>query len=142
MIVDPETGEVLLEEAIGIFKCSNNIAEYRGVILSLKKALDLGVEDLTIHSDSQLVVNQINGDWEPKNETLISLREKVWEIASSLSSAEIVWVPREKNVMADALCTEKLEEIYPLEKWQIYREKLEREQGHGPGHTSPIGRGT
>lgn len=119
-------GAVLIEEATGIILaersrvlplCSNNIAEYEGVILVIESAIELGVVDLKIHSDSQLIVNQTNGSWKVKDKKLRSLREKVWELASEIpGDLEICWVRREKNHRADHLCRIALKSFHRGER--------------------------
>ena len=105
VISDPKSGDVLMERSRVLPLCSNNIAEYEGVILALEMAIDLEAEDLRIHSDSQLIVNQTNGKWKIKENKLIALRSRVWELGKQIpGDLEIVWVRREKNHRADHLC--------------------------------------
>lgn len=84
--------------------CSNNIAEYRGVILALEKAFTLQVSHLAIFSDSKLIVHQTQGQWRIKQSSLIPLRDKVWELGTLFESVDIDWIPREENTKPDRLC--------------------------------------
>lgn len=88
--------------------CSNNIAEYIGVILALNLGLENDVDDLTIFSDSQLIVSQVNGEWKIKVPEFRTLRSQIWTLGMKFNSVELLWNPREDNVEADALCTEML----------------------------------
>lgn len=85
-------------------RTTNNVGEYSGLLLCLRLAKRLGVEALQIHSDSQLIVNQVLGDWKCKDPELNKLREKVYESAKPFRSLTISWVPREENKEADELC--------------------------------------
>lgn len=83
---------------------TNNIAEYEAVILAIEKALEAGVTDLTINSDSQLIVNQTLGKYVVKFPHLKELRDKIWELGNSFEKITIQWVPREQTKRPDKLC--------------------------------------
>jgi ribonuclease HI len=83
---------------------TNNVGEYSGLILAIRLAKELGVEALRIRSDSKLIVEQVNGRWKCKDDRLRQLRHLVWREAQAFHSIEIVWIPREENIEADALC--------------------------------------
>ena len=51
--------------------CSNNIAEYQAHILGLQMAMEIGIKDLDVYGDSQLVINQLLDEWEVKKENLV-----------------------------------------------------------------------
>lgn len=105
VIAVADSGSVIAERSKVLPLCSNNVAEYEGVILTLETAISLEAEDLTIRSDSQLIVNQTNGEWKVKQDDLRSLRDKVWELGKQITGdLQIVWVRREKNHRADHLC--------------------------------------
>lgn len=83
---------------------SNNRAEYTALIEAVKKCIEIGGDgkSLYIRSDSQLVVNQLNGSWLVKSPNMLPL----WEEARKLLTGRdffIQWIPREENVEADAL---------------------------------------
>jgi ribonuclease H / adenosylcobalamin/alpha-ribazole phosphatase len=106
IVFDPDSGEILAQEARRIWKCSNNIAEYMGAALAIELAKQLGVVNLTIHSDSQLIVNQIMGRWRVKDQNLLAIRRKLIPVIKTFDHFEIKWIPRERNKDADAMCTE------------------------------------
>ena len=90
---------------------SNNIAEYRGLLLavnSLDPLLDFtsDVDRIEFRADSQLLVNQMTREWRCKDENLIALQHKIREILAFYSGIVIsyVWYPREENREADYLC--------------------------------------
>jgi ribonuclease H / adenosylcobalamin/alpha-ribazole phosphatase len=87
---------------------TNNVGEYSGLLLCLRCAKRLGVEALEIHSDSMLIVNQVNAKWKCRDPTLQELRNLVWQEAQDFVKLSISWVPREENSRADALCREAI----------------------------------
>jgi len=95
----------VLSRYLGIH--TNNYAEYTGLITAVKYASELGYDQVKIHSDSLLVVNQINGLWKVKSAEIRPLREKAyqWLYGEYLGWWELVWVPRKKNALADHYCT-------------------------------------
>jgi len=89
---------------------TNNEAEYTGLIVGLEKAKDLGIKELNIKGDSNLVVNQIQGNWKVKSPNLVSYYEQAKKLINNLSYFKINWIPREENKLADAeanLCMDK-----------------------------------
>lgn len=105
VIMDKETGEVVLEHGQGIGKATVNEAEYSAVIFALYWALEHGAEILDVKSDSQLIVNQINGKWKVSKNG-VHLRDYLNEVKDArkgLLSFGISWVPREENRVADLL---------------------------------------
>jgi ribonuclease HI len=96
-----------------ISKClgatTNNQAEYRAIIAGLEKAAGLGVKQVELNSDSQLVVEQICGRYKIKNTALRSLYQEVVKLIGSLESFKITYIPRERNKAADALANQALD---------------------------------
>ena len=85
---------------------SNNIAEWRGLEAGLRwlSCWRSPVEHLTIVGDSQLVLNQLRGDWRCKKAHLGKLRDTCQKILSEAGwEWTATWVPREQNAEADAL---------------------------------------
>ncbi len=95
---------VVAEQALRLeFPASNNMAEYEALVAGLKLAKELGVEDLKAFSDSQLVVNQIVGDFEARDPTMQKYLQKVRNLTSTLDSFHIQHVARSENLRADQL---------------------------------------
>jgi ribonuclease HI len=92
------------EYAVRLTPLTNNEAEYKGVILAIEKAIELGVTDLTIFSDSQLVVRQLNGIYKTENVSLAHLMAEAIRLAHQLGKIAIEWVPRTKTKRPDYLC--------------------------------------
>ncbi len=89
--------------------CTNNVAEYKALILGIDKALNLGCRKLAIHLDSELIVRQIEGRYKVKNEGLKPLFTQVKGLLSSLSHWTITHVPRAKNARADQLANKGID---------------------------------
>jgi len=80
---------------------TNNQAEYYGMIKALERARDLGINKINLFSDSQLVVNQMNGIYKVKNQELAPLHKQLKELANSFEGISFDYVPRELNKIAD-----------------------------------------
>jgi len=93
---------------IGI--ATNNQAEYTGFLRGLERCRDLGIDHVTLLSDSELVVNQMNGKYKVKNAELAPLHQQVKELADSFESIEFAYVPREMNKIADSEVNRILDE--------------------------------
>ncbi|XP_038971180.1 uncharacterized protein LOC120104330 [Phoenix dactylifera] len=95
---------VVAEQALRFeFPASNNVAEYEALVARLKLAKELKVEDLKVFSDSQLVVNQILGDFETMEPSMQKYLQKVRNLTSTLSSFNIQHISRSENLRADQL---------------------------------------
>ncbi len=94
-------------EAIGV--ATNNVAEYSGLVAGLTKAVELGVAELEVISDSELMVRQMTGDYRVKNEGLKPLFEKASGLASRIGKVSYRSVRREQNKLADRLVNEALD---------------------------------
>lgn len=89
---------------------TNNQAEYMGFKRGLERARDLGIGKIHLFSDSQLVVNQMNGVYKVKNRELAPLHEEVKALADSFERISFNYVPRELNKVADGEVNRVLDE--------------------------------
>jgi ribonuclease HI len=80
---------------------TNNQAEYYGMIKGLERASELGINKVNINSDSQLVVNQMNGFYKVKNQELAPLHEQLKGLADSFERVSFHYIPRALNAEAD-----------------------------------------
>ena len=94
-------GTVVEKSGQYIGVATNNQAEYTGFLRGLERCTDLGINKIVLMSDSQLVVNQMNGKYKVKNQELAPLHQQVRELADSFESIQFVYVPRELNKTAD-----------------------------------------
>ena len=97
-------GRPPVEEYGTLGKETNNVAEYTALIKALEKAKALGLSRLRIHSDSELLVKQVNGEYRVKNEDLKSLSEEAKGLIRHFKSVTLSHVRREQNKRADELC--------------------------------------
>ncbi|MDY6780910.1 MAG: ribonuclease HI family protein [Halobacteria archaeon] len=91
-------------ERIG--EATNNEAEYEALIRGVEAAHELGYDEVEAVGDSQLVVNQVKGDWDCNAENLEPLLRRLRETTEGLDGFEIRHVPREANDVADGLANE------------------------------------
>ena len=106
-----ESGSAILtiSEYIGV--ATNNVAEYTALLRLLKKAKTMSCSRLVIHSDSELMVKQVNGAYKVKDEGLRKLFANVVDAQASLPmELELRYVPREKNREADLLANRGIDE--------------------------------
>lgn len=82
---------------------TNNFAEYNAAILLLERASELGVKSLKCIGDSQLVINQINGQFSCYAPDLMPLLARVKELCNAFEHIEFSWVKRNQNARADEL---------------------------------------
>jgi ribonuclease HI len=94
-------------EAIGV--ATNNVAEYRALGAGLAKALELGVDELEVVSDSELLVKQMRGEYRVKNAALVDLSLEAARLARELGRVRYTAVRREHNELADRLVNEALD---------------------------------
>lgn len=89
---------------------TNNVAEYQGLILGLKTAIEKNMLELDICLDSLLIVNQIKGLYKVKHPNMIPLFLEVKNLLAQLKSWKIQHIPRAANAKADALVNACLDE--------------------------------
>jgi ribonuclease HI len=108
-VLEAEDGTVLdaRGEAIGV--ATNNVAEYRALVAGLAKAVDAGVRELEVVSDSELVVKQMRGEYRVKNRALQALSLEAAELARRIPEVTYTAVRREHNELADRLVNEALD---------------------------------
>jgi ribonuclease HI len=94
-------------ETIGV--ATNNVAEYSALIAGLESALERGVDELEVVSDSELLVKQMRGEYKVKNETLRELVDEAEALARRLGKVAYTAVRREHNELADKLVNEALD---------------------------------
>jgi ribonuclease HI len=109
VVIKNEQGEIVEELYEYLGETTNNQAEYKALLLGLKKAAHLKAKNLNVFLDSELVVKQLNGDYAIKNEGLIPLYEKVIETLKKFPSVKISHIRREKNKEADKLANKAID---------------------------------
>ena len=109
VVIDAASGNILREisEAVGI--ATNNVAEYSAVIFALEAAFEIDpAAEIVVRMDSKLVVEQMSGRWKIKHPDMLALGARVQQLISG-KNVEFVWIPREQNVLADALANKAMD---------------------------------
>ncbi len=101
-----ESGKILATHKWPLPNATNNEAEYLAVIEGLKLAQKLGAEEVTLFSDSGLIVGQLSGDYKVKSPKLKKLHEEVLSLARKFRNFSIAYIPRESNELANKLAQE------------------------------------
>jgi ribonuclease HI len=102
-------GEILAERGETIGVATNNVAEYRAVLLGTELARELGADEIELVGDSQLIVEQVRGNYKVKQEHLRPLREQAVKALDEFRNWSIRHVKRGENERADELLNEALD---------------------------------
>lgn len=102
-------GEVVEERGERIGEATNNVAEYRAMLLGLERARSRGAREVELVGDSELVVRQVRGDYRVKDEALKGLYAKVVNALADFDKWSIRHVRREDNAAADELVNATLD---------------------------------
>lgn len=108
-VVSTAEGEVLDESSARIGETTNNVAEYRGLLLGLERARALGATEVAVVNDSELVTRQLEGRYKVKHEGLRPLHAQALEALRAFDRWSVRSVPRAQNARADALVNEALD---------------------------------
>ena len=108
VVTDPE-GEVLAERSETIGVTTNNVAEYRALLLGIALAKELGADEVEFVGDSMLIVEQVRGNWKVKQEHLRPLHAEAREALGDLRRWSIRHVKRGENERADELLNQALD---------------------------------
>jgi len=107
-ILSDPAGTRLQAKAFFIGRTTNNVAEYTAIIKALQAAKEIGAKELTVFSDSELLVRQINGKYKVKSEQIRPLFKQAFELLGEFESYKVLFVPRQKNKEADKLVNQAL----------------------------------
>jgi probable phosphoglycerate mutase len=108
-VIESEDGDVLAAHGETIGRATNNVAEYSGLVAGMAKAAELGVRELEVVSDSELLVKQMRGDYRVKNEALRVLWEEANDLERRFARVRYTAVRRAHNELADRLVNEALD---------------------------------
>ena len=110
-VLEAEDGTVLAAEGQAIGVATNNVAEYSGLVAGLERAVELGLDDVEVVSDSELLVKQMLGEYRVKNDALRALSLEAAGLARRLRRIDYRAVRREHNELADRLVNEALDAV-------------------------------
>jgi ribonuclease HI len=108
-VLSTPDGDVVDEAAEVIGVATNNVAEYRGVLLGLARAKDLGATEVDVINDSELVARQLNGQYKVKHADMKPLFAEARRALDGFARWSVRNVPRAQNAAADALVNQALD---------------------------------
>jgi ribonuclease HI len=109
-VVSSPSGEVVDEHAELLGTATNNVAEYRALLLGLARARELGASEIEVIGDSELVAKQVQGVYKVKHAAMRPLYLEAMEALRAFERWSIRTVPRAKNAAADALVNQALDQ--------------------------------
>jgi ribonuclease HI len=109
-VVADSDGEILLERSETIGRATNNVAEYRALLLGIELAKELGASEVDLIGDSQLIVRQVRGEYKVKDPNLKTLRAEAVAALEDFDTWTIRDVRRNHNERADELLNEALDD--------------------------------
>jgi len=108
-VVSVDGGEVIDSRGEVIGHATNNVAEYKALLLGIERARELGAREVELVGDSELVVKQVKGEYKVKDANLQELHAEVKQALGGFERWTIRHVPRAENAAADALVNEALD---------------------------------
>lgn len=108
-VLEAEDGTVLDARGETIGVATNNVAEYSALVAGLERAVEAGVDELEVVSDSELLVKQMRGEYRVKNRALQDLFLDATQLARKVGRVTYTAVRREHNELADSLVNEALD---------------------------------
>jgi len=109
VVLSTPDGEVVDERSAVIGEATNNVAEYRGLLLGLGRARALGATEVEVVNDSELVARQVSGVYRVKHADMKPLHREALEALDFFDRWSIRSVPREQNARADTLVNRALD---------------------------------
>jgi ribonuclease HI len=109
ILTDPRTGAVLDEATSYLGQTTNNVAEYRALLLGLERSSALGATNVEVINDSELVAKQVNGEYKVKHPDMKALHAQARSALEAFDSWAIRSVPRARNADADKLVNQTLD---------------------------------
>ncbi|XP_056857094.1 uncharacterized protein LOC130506461 [Raphanus sativus] len=103
LVLTSPTGEYASRAVRCNFKATNNEAEYEALIAGLTLAKQMGVEDIQVFNDSQLIISQVQGDYQAKDPSMIRYLSVAKRLLYRFRHCKLTLIPREHNSQADAL---------------------------------------
>ena len=108
-VISSPDGEVLDEAAVTLGRATNNVAEYRGLLLGLERARALGATEVDVVNDSELIAHQVNGRYKVKHADMKPLHAEALAALRGFERWSLRPVPRAQNTDADALVNQALD---------------------------------
>lgn len=109
-VVSSSEGETLAERAQLLGNTTNNVAEYKALLLGLAKARELGADEVEVIGDSELIAKQVRGEYKVKHAGMKALHAEALIALREFAGWSIRTVPRAQNAEADALVNAALDQ--------------------------------
>ncbi|MCF7846893.1 MAG: ribonuclease HI family protein [Candidatus Gracilibacteria bacterium] len=104
-----EDKKMIAQDSVWCGIQTNNFAEYTGLIRGLELALENKITELEVFLDSNLIVEQMSGNWKIKNANLRPLWERACALREQFEAIQFAHIPREKNTRADRLANQAMD---------------------------------
>jgi ribonuclease HI len=108
-VLSTPDGDVVDEAAVTLGRVTNNVAEYRGLLLGLERAQALGATEVEVINDSELIAHQVNGRYKVKHADMKPLHAEALAALRRFERWSVRPVPRAQNADADALVNQALD---------------------------------
>ena len=109
-VILDETGRVVVRLKRFLGTQTNNVAEYEGALLGIRHAQELGVREIDVVADSQLMIRQLGGQYRVKNAGIRPLYESAMALLKGFERVRLIHVPREQNTLADEMSNRAIDE--------------------------------
>jgi phosphoribosylglycinamide formyltransferase-1 len=108
-VLEDDAGRPLVARAFFLGETTNNVAEYAALVKAMESARHIGAAEITVYTDSELMVRQLKGVYKVKSDLIRPLFERVNELRNQFESCLVVHVTRDKNVEADRIVNKALD---------------------------------
>jgi probable phosphoglycerate mutase len=116
LVIDAASGEILAEIGLYVGIASNNVAEYKGMIAGVTKAIAIDPHaEIHVRMDSKLVVEQMSGRWKIKHPDMADLAAEARRVLAG-PPVSFEWIPRAENSRADRLANEAMDKRLDFER--------------------------
>jgi ribonuclease HI len=110
-VLSTPEGEIVDEAAEALGETTNNVAEYRGLLLGLRRARELGATEVEVVNDAELIAKQVSGEYKVKHAAMKPLHAEAMRALKGFDAWSIRSVPRAQNADADALVNRALDAL-------------------------------
>ena len=114
VVFQDAAGQPIKNLSIRIGNTTNNVAEYSALIFALQEAVLMGVKELHIFTDSELLAKQFNGEYKIKEDTIRVLYSLVVHLKNGFKRLSVAHIPRERNKLADGEANKALDQGFLL----------------------------
>jgi len=110
VFITDTAGKKLVEKSLFLGKTTNNVAEYRALIIGLEEVIKINPSHVTVKMDSELIVKQLNGEYRVRNPGLLPLYRDAVERIGQIKEIRVQHIPRNENYEADRLANIAIDE--------------------------------